>query len=55
LEKSILQYGYHKISIIFENDALRPMQLAKVTSIYDLGVRGDNTGDSIADKHSYYA
>jgi len=45
---------YHKPSKIFQSDALKPMQLGKSTAKFDLGFRGDDTGDNISDKNKYY-
>lgn len=46
---------YHKPSILFESDALRPMQVGKACAGFDLGIRGDDAGDNISRKNRYYS
>jgi lipopolysaccharide biosynthesis glycosyltransferase len=54
-EKIDIAVCYHKPSIVFQSDALKPMQLGKAAAKIDLGFRGDDTGDSISIKNKYYA
>ena len=46
---------YHKPSMIFESDALKPMHVGRAKSNLDLGIRGDDTGDNISAKNQLYA
>ena len=46
---------YHKSSLAFQSDALKPMQLGKADACIDLGFRGDDTGDNISTKNKWYA
>ena len=46
--------GYHKPSIIFQSDALKPIHLGKASSKLDFGICGDDTGDHISGKNKWY-
>lgn len=46
---------YHKPSVIFQSDALIPMQLNKELSEFELDMRGDNTGDHISERNRFYS
>jgi hypothetical protein len=54
-EKIDIAICYHKPSMVFQSDALKPMQLGKAEAKIDLGFRGDDTGDNISAKNKYYA
>jgi lipopolysaccharide biosynthesis glycosyltransferase len=46
---------YHKESPIFQNEALKPMQLGKAINKIALGIRGDDTGDNMSTENKFYA
>jgi len=54
-EKIDIAVCYHKPSMVFQSDALKPMQLGKAEAKIDLGFRSDDTGDNISAKNKYYA
>lgn len=46
---------YHKDFLKFKNDYIKPIHAGKEFANFDLGMRGDNTGDNISAKNCHYA
>ena len=53
--KTDIAVCYHKPSMLFKSDALKPMHLGKARTDLNLGIRGDDTGHNISTKNPQYA
>jgi len=46
---------YHKKAMIFESDAVTPMQLGRAVADINLDMRGDDTGNNISSRNRFYS